>query len=211
MQTKIYLVRHTETKGNIEKRLTGRQDYELTTKGDETVKKLTNYFQSKPIDVIYSSTSNRTFETVKEIAKYKGLEIKREEGLCEMYFGIYDGWKWEDVNKVNPLIHQKHVETNEIMCIPNQENTKNVADRMYNTILRIINKHLGKAILICSHGVAIEAFLRKITNEPFNIKREEYSQRNCSVNILNYDNITSKFELVVLNDINYLKQEREEE
>lgn len=32
MQTKIILVRHVETVGNIEKRLTGRQDYALTRK-----------------------------------------------------------------------------------------------------------------------------------------------------------------------------------
>ena len=32
MKTKIYIVRHTETVGNVEERLTGRQDYELTEK-----------------------------------------------------------------------------------------------------------------------------------------------------------------------------------
>ena len=33
MKTRIFIVRHTETVGNIEKRLTGRQDYALTKKG----------------------------------------------------------------------------------------------------------------------------------------------------------------------------------
>ena len=33
MKTKLYIVRHAETTGNIEKRLTGRKDYELTKKG----------------------------------------------------------------------------------------------------------------------------------------------------------------------------------
>ena len=32
MKTRIFIVRHTETVGNIEKRLTGRQDYALTKK-----------------------------------------------------------------------------------------------------------------------------------------------------------------------------------
>ena len=30
MKTKIYLVRHTQTTGNVERRLTGRNDFELT-------------------------------------------------------------------------------------------------------------------------------------------------------------------------------------
>ena len=36
--TNIYIIRHAETVGNIEKRLTGRQDYEITDKGKETIK-----------------------------------------------------------------------------------------------------------------------------------------------------------------------------
>ena len=33
MKTKLYIVRHAETTGNIEKMLTGRKDYELTENG----------------------------------------------------------------------------------------------------------------------------------------------------------------------------------
>lgn len=204
MRTNIYLVRHTETIGNIEKRLTGRQDYKITDNGIKKVQKLTDYLKDKTISAIYSSTSNRTFGTVKEIAKIKQLEVQRKEDLCEMYFGIYDGWKWEDVNKINPLIRKKQIETNEIMCIPNQETTKQVEDRMYNTILKIAKDNLGGNVLVCSHGVAIEAFLRKITGERFTNKREEYSQHNCSVNVVEYDNCKNKFEIRNLNYISYL-------
>ena len=38
-----------------------------------------------------------------------------------MYFGIYDGWKWEDVNKIQPEIKQTQNEINEIVGIPGQE------------------------------------------------------------------------------------------
>ena len=203
MQTKIYLVRHTETIGNIEKRLTGREDYDVTDNGLRMVKKLTNYLRNEPISAIYSSTSNRTFETIKEIAKIKKIEVQRKEELCEMYFGIYDGWKWENVDKINPLIRKKQVEKNEIMCIPEQETTKQVEERMYSGIKRIAQENLGQTILICSHGVAIEAFLRRITKEKFANKREEYSQHNCSVNLVEYDNKIEKFSVKLLNYIRY--------
>ncbi len=36
-KTIIYIVRHTETIGNIEKRLTGRNDYELTDRGKQLI------------------------------------------------------------------------------------------------------------------------------------------------------------------------------
>ena len=41
MKTKLYIVRHTQTIGNIEKRLTGRKDYDLTEEGKKYNKYLT--------------------------------------------------------------------------------------------------------------------------------------------------------------------------
>ena len=148
-------------------------------------------------DKIYSSTSGRTKKTITTLAKLNNIDIIQNDNLCEMYFGIYDGMKWEDVNKINPEIDRLHIETNEIMNIPEQEKTEQVAERMYKFIEKISKENLGKTILICSHGVAIEAFLRKITGVPFVEKREEYSQKNTSINILEYDE-NGKFEILVL-------------
>lgn len=205
MNTKVILVRHVETVGNIEHRLTGRHDYALTPHGISTINQLTNYLKDVKIDAIYSSPSERARKTVTGLANINNLSIQCIENLSEMYFGIYDGWKWEDVNKVNPLISRMQSETNEIMCIPNQETTAEVAERIYKQIKSCSEKNLGKTILIASHGVAIEAFIRKITGDAFNTKINEYSQHNGSINILTYDSDLQKFDLLNLNDISYLK------
>ncbi len=167
MQTKIVLIRHVETIGNIEKRLTGREDYNLTEKGTKTVEMLTEYLKDSWIDAVYASTSDRTFETIRKIAEYKKIKVQRRENLCEMYFGIYDGWKWEEVNKVNSSIKEGQDKTNEIMGIEGQETTEQVENRMYKEILNIALENVGKTVIIASHGVAIEAFLRKITRRKF--------------------------------------------
>lgn len=203
--TKIYIVRHTQTIGNIEKRLTGRCDYELTEEGKKYVEYLTDRFKGVKIDKIYSSTSGRAIKTVLPIANMNNIKIIENEDLLEMYFGIYDGWKWEEVNKVNPKIHELQVETNEIMTIPKQETMNEVADRMYNCIYKIAKENENKTIMIASHGVAIEAFLRRITGEPFSIKREQYSQKNTCVNELEFDFATNKFKILKLNDISHLE------
>lgn len=205
LNTKVILVRHVETVGNIEHRLTGKHDYALTQYGISTINQLTNYLKDVKIDAIYSSPSERAIKTVEGLANLNKLNVQCIENLSEMYFGIYDGWKWEDVNKVNPLISCMQSETNEIMCIPNQETTAEVAQRMYKQIKSCANENLGKTILIASHGVAIEAFLREVTGDPSNTKISEYSQHNGSVNILTYDSDLQKFDLLDLNDISYLK------
>ena len=204
MKTKIYLVRHTRTIGNDERRLVGRADYEVTQLGQEYINKLTEKLKNIKFDKIYSSTSGRAKKTIAPLAEQNSLDVIQDDNLCEMYFGIYDGMKWEEVNKINPEIDRLHIETNEIMNIPEQETTEQVAERMYKYIEKISKENFGKTILICSHGVAIEAFLRKITKVPFIEKREEYSQRNTSINILEY-NQNGEFEVLTINDKSHIE------
>ena len=204
MKTKIYLVRHSNTTGNVEHRFTGRKDYEITQYGNELIDKLTDKLKDIKFQKAFSSTSGRTKKTIQKLADMNGLDIVQYDDLCEMYFGIYDGMKWDEVSKINPEIDKLHKETNEIMSIPNQETSEQVAKRMFKVIKDISEENIGKTILICSHGVAIEAFLRKITEVPFVQKREEYSQKNTSINIIEYDE-NKGFEALVINDKTHIE------
>lgn len=205
MKTRIFVVRHTETVGNIEKRLTGRQEYEITDRGNQLIKQLTNKLKNIKFDKMYASTSGRAIKTIEPLAEINKLNVEQVEDLCEMYFGIYDGWKWEEVNKIHPEIKQNQNKTNEISGIPKQETTEQVAERMYNCILELSRQNTGKTILISSHGVAIEAFLRKIANIPFCDEREKFCQYNVAINELDFEN--NKFHILQLANTEYLKEE----
>ena len=205
MKTKLYIVRHAETEGNIEKRLTGRKDYNLTEKGEKSAEKLAQRLSDVKFDALFSSSSNRKKKKIEPIAKQNNLTIVQLDDLCEMYFGDYDGWKWEDVNKINPEIKHRQNEINEISGIPNQESMEETAERMYKCVKKICDENEGKTILICSHGVAIEAFIRKITQIPFNKEMEKYSQRNVALNVLTYNN--EQFTIDILADTSFLEGE----
>lgn len=204
--TNIYIVRHAESIGNIEKRLTGRQDYKLTKEGILQVEKLTERLKNINFDCAYSSPSERAINTIKPLAEKNKVKITIIPELKEMYFGIYDGYKWKDVNKLNPNIHEMHLKTNEIMNIPQQETTQEVAKRMYNVILKIAKENKNKNILIASHGVAIEAFLRAITIEKFTERIQEHSQKNTSINIIEFDEENERFNIKLLNSIEHLEK-----
>lgn len=201
MITRIFIVRHAETIGNIEKRLTGRNDYELTEKGEISTNALFEELKNIKFDVAYASTEDRTEKTISKIAARNNIEIIKLKDLSEMYFGIYDGWKWEDVNKINPNIKKIQEEINLIQGIPKQESMEHVAKRMMNCIKKIIKENEGKTILIASHGVAIEALIRKITNVPFSVEREKYCQHNCAINEIIFEN--NSFKILRLADIKY--------
>ena len=206
MKTKIYLVRHTQTVGNIEKRLSGRTDFELTLDGKKYVEKLTSRLKNIKFDKAYSSISGRAVKTIEPICKLQGLEIEKTDKLCEMDFGIYDGLKWEEVNKINPKIKQTQDEINEIAGIPGQESTEEVANRMFSFIRTVSIQNTGKVILMSSHGVAIEAFIRKVNHEKFSENKEANSQKNTAINIIEYDIEKDNFEVTLLNDFSHLKE-----
>ena len=78
------------------------------------------------------------------------------------------------------------------------------ANRIYNYILKILKENEGKTILVSSHGVAIEAFLRKIENIKFRYEKEKFCQYNVAINELEYED--DKFKIIRLADIEYLKK-----
>lgn len=199
--TNVYIIRHAETVGNIEKRLTGRKDYDITSNGKEMIKCLENKLENIKFDVAFSSTEDRSFKTIKGLAEKSKIEITKTSELSEMYFGIYDGYTWEEVNKLNPKIKQTQNEINIIDGIPSQETMEETADRMYNFIYNCCLRNPGKTILMGSHGVAIEAFLRRISNLPFKEEKEKYHQHNCAINKVVFQD--NKFKIEILADKNY--------
>ena len=90
------------------------------------------------------------------------------------------------------------------MGIPKQEKTEHVQERMMSVIKNLAEENLNKTILICSHGISIEAFLRGISKLPFNVDSKKYSQINTSINIICNNNENGQFEIKELNKTEHL-------
>ena len=195
MKTKIYLIRNAECFGNIEKILGEKTNYDITAKGYEMIDSLTEYFKTKMISSIYSSNSTICLETVDKLAKELNIEVKKEKDLREKYFGIYDGKKWAEILEADPKLKKYRKKEIEILGIPNQESTKHVEDRMIKVITQIANDNLGQNVLIVSHGVAIETFLRAVVGISNADEKEKYFQKNGAINYIEYDEDLDEFEV----------------
>ena len=203
MKTKIYLVRNAECKGNIENILGEEKNFDITPKGYQTIEKLNEYFKDKKIYSIYSSFSTMCLETVKNISENLKIEVKKENDLREKSFGIYDGEKWEDVLKKSPSLKKYRKKKIEILGIPGQESTKQVQDRMSKIIRKIARENLGQNVLIVSHGVAIETFLRAVVGVPYSEDKERYFQKNSAINYVEYDEDIDQFVVKEVSKIIY--------
>lgn len=203
MKTKVYMVRHAETIGNVEKRLTGITEFDITENGKKMIEKLTKRLSNIKFHKFYSSTSERAIETIEPLAILNNKPIIKIQELREMDFGKYDGLKWEEVNRIDSSIKMRQLQINEISGIPEQETTEEVANRMEKCINDIIKKNKGKTILICSHGVAMEAFFRRILNVPFSEEREKFCQHNTAINEFEVED--EEINIITMADISHIK------
>ena len=63
MVTKIYLIRHCQSMGNVQHRFQGRFDAEVSPDGAKQLELLGLRFRNQPIDAIYTSPLQRARAT----------------------------------------------------------------------------------------------------------------------------------------------------
>src|SRR5690606_19677200 len=95
---RLLMVRHGQTRANIDKVWHGITDTALTDLGHEQARRLGDYFQriATP-DVIYASPLQRARDTAKAIAERHRLELNLDERLIEFSLGEWEGIKFDDI------------------------------------------------------------------------------------------------------------------
>jgi len=94
---RIYLTRHGETQWNIEKRLQGWKDSELTEKGVNNALKLGERLLNIEFNSIYTSPSQRAYQTAKYVSLGREISIYTDGNLKELNFGDWEGQKQEEI------------------------------------------------------------------------------------------------------------------
>ena len=88
----FYFIRHGETVWNVENKICGATDIELTQRGHEqaieTGKKILE--QGITADVILTSPLVRAKETARHISEITGIPMEVEPRLIEQNFGRYE-------------------------------------------------------------------------------------------------------------------------
>lgn len=164
--TTVYITRHGQTLWNIDYRFQGQKDSELTEKGINQAKLLSERMKDVHIDCIYASPLKRTVETAKVIRGDRNIEIIKEDGFRELSFGDYEGRTKEEL-----ILEGKGKEITDIFNYveeakaPNGESLKELYDRVSKTLDSVLDKQKGKTIFIVTHGAALLAIYKYFSEE----------------------------------------------
>jgi broad specificity phosphatase PhoE len=107
----ILLLRHGETKWNLERRYQGRFDSPLTERGMDQARTIGGRLAalpeaaSAPIVASPQGRARRTAEIIRERLTAPG-ELRLDDRLCELSLGSWDGLTFDDIARRSPCIFE---------------------------------------------------------------------------------------------------------
>ena len=157
--TTIYLIRHSKplkvnnecTKDDLQ---TQNEKKILSFEGEKIAQARFESCIFDDVDCVYSSNYIRAISTAKYVAEKNNLEINIVDELGERKFGISS---WSEL----PENFERKQFLDENYKIGNGENQKQVRERMYSAITKILDENKNKKIVIISHATAISYLLKK--------------------------------------------------
>lgn len=207
----IYLTRHGETQWNIENRLQGSKNSQLTDKGIEHAIMLGDRLRNIDFSAIYTSPLERALQTANYIKSDKDVPIYTIENLKEMNFGDWEGKTKDEIEAVDNYKNEYH----NFWHIPQMYNHKphngegliTFKRRVEEVLSKVISSNSDGNILIVTHAVVIKAILSftmdistdKMWDPPF--------IHGTSLTIFQWDG--EQFNFKMIGDISHFKNETE--
>ncbi|WP_195934532.1 histidine phosphatase family protein [Streptococcus sobrinus] len=180
MMKTLYLMRHGQTRFNVQKRIQGASDSPLTELGIQQAQEAKQYFADEKIsfDVVYASTQERAGDTAQIVSGRS--DIIRLKGLKEMDFGSYEA----QPEYLNPPLHTDGTGYRDAFVFFGGEDTMVVRRRMVETVTELMNGlPEGSQVLAVSHGAAIAQFFRGALEEAPDVRE----MSNCAILKFTYD------------------------
>lgn len=158
--TRVYLVRHGETGWNSGGRFQGLTDVGLSDRGLQQAACLRDRFANEEIDAVYSSDLSRAVQTGSAIAEAHNLKVKVLPELREINFGCWEGLTHHEISIRYPEQLKNWLPPGPgDMVIPGGESFVQVMDRAWKGVKQIVADHLGKTVVVVSHGGVIRAII----------------------------------------------------
>ena len=185
----ILLVRHGQTKWNVEMRLQGTLDSDLTETGIYQAKKLGERLADIEFSKVFASPSGRTMKTAELVLGNRVSPIITDKRLKEMSFGVLEGKKVETLDeRFKDEIAIMH-EDPEIYD-PSEYNGETYSELIGRTsdfLDDIVSRENGK-ILVVAHGMSLMAIISAINNLEVKDFWSRGLKPNVSLTVYNYNN-----------------------
>lgn len=207
-KTTLLLIRHGETRMNVQNIFRGRTDISLNENGVRQAGLLAAALAELPVRAVYSSPLSRARETAQPLAERLGLPVIPMDEFHNISLGDWEGRSKEDIRTGYPELWEQWIHSPETMIIPGGETLVQVRARARRGIESLLQRHLGEMAAVITHRSVLKAALATILN----LERDyfwKFYLDNCSYSVVEHTPLVG-FTIRRLNENCHLEQAVEE-
>jgi 2,3-bisphosphoglycerate-dependent phosphoglycerate mutase len=200
--TRVIAVRHGQTEWNVQARIQGQGDSELTEEGRAQARSVAERLAREPFDILVSSDLGRAAATAQAIATRCGKPVILDARLRERHFGVGEGMTYDEVDRAYPGAFARIRNVDPDFVIPGGESRRQFHERVRGAFESLATAHRGKTIVIVTHGGVLATFFRHVHDIPLEVAHP-VAITNASYNMLQYDG--SRWSVVTWSDNAHLE------
>ncbi len=211
---KLLLIRHGESRGNLNRQWQGWLDEPLTPAGLAQARRLAERVgrwaaeNETPITGVHSSTLTRAFQTGAVLARRWGVPLVLDGRLRERHVGVLQGLTWPQVETQHPEIAATIRQQWTVAALPGGETTAQLSERVWQAVQEIVQRTDGTqdSVAVVSHGGTLNAYLNRLVGrghaEPF-----MFRLGNTSFSVVEID--AGRPRILLVNDLCHLEMKDE--
>jgi probable phosphoglycerate mutase len=217
--TRLIAIRHGETAWNAAHRLQGHVDIPLNAHGRAQAQAVARALTEDDsgtggaIAAVYTSDLARAFDTGRAIADAVHTTITAVRDLRERSFGDWEGRSYAELSVAFPAEAERWRKRDPEWSPPGAaENLLEFRERISRTVQSIAALHLGKQIVIVTHGGVLDILYRLATGLAIQAPRT-WELGNAAINRLLWtpkSELSSGLTLVGWNDARHLKVQEDD-
>ena len=157
--SKLFLIRHGETKLNSSQRFWGQTDVDLSAAGIRQARRLRNRLANEKIKTIYASNLKRVLATAEIIAAKHQLKITTCPELAEINFGFLEGLTFDEISQLHPELAKELSNWHVLPKFPGGESFDELNARVCEFLGRLEKHKPEETILIVAHSGSLRLLI----------------------------------------------------
>lgn len=158
----LLFVRHAET--DMAGSFCGHSDPPINVAGREQLRHLIAGLEGEPFDAIYSSDLRRATDTAEAMAAAFELPVVTTDALREIYFGEWEGLRWEEIERRDPAYASRWLAEFPKLPAPQGERYEEFTLRVLNAVDQLWHASDGGRIVLVTHAGVMRVVLTVLLN-----------------------------------------------
>lgn len=165
--TRLVVVRHGETRWNLESRIQGHGDSALTENGIAQAEAIARRLAGESFDAVVSSDLGRAMQTAAFVGAATGHAVIPDARFRERSFGRAEGLTYAELHERYPHAFGRHLQDQDPdFQVPAAETRRRFYARIAGAFEALAFERSGARIVLVCHGGVLAALFRHIQGIP---------------------------------------------